>query len=279
MKLPPTLAALLALAGIAPALPAQQGLCLPAKDSHEANTFAILSVPVAFTGSRAPAAAHGVSVGVEFASLPTVDPTNATSTTCRPGKGPENAHPIAGIVRPRVTVAGHGFVLEASWIPPVTVNEVSANLVGLAIARPFALAPGWYLGLRAHAVFGSLHAPVTCNDAALRDATSECFGGTRSNDRWQPGVFGVEAVVGAGRARIRPYLGVGYTMLKPRFRVDFTNAAGSTDNTQVNVDLARVALFGGVMWRVGHSSITAEAYATPADAVTARLVVRTLVVR
>ena len=279
MKLPRALTVLLALAGVAPALSAQQGLCFPARDSHEANTFAIISVPVAFTGSRAPGAAAGVSVGVELASLPMVDATDATSTACRPGKGPENTHPIAGIVRPRIAVAVHGFVLEASWIPPVTVNEVKANLVGLAIARPFALAAGWYLGVRVHAVLGSLNAPVTCNDAALRDATSECFGGTRSNDRWQPGVFGAEAVVGAGRARIRPYLGVGYTMLRSRFRVDFTNAAGSTDNTQVNVDLERVALFAGVMWRLGQSSITAEAYSTPADAVTARLVVRTLVGR
>ena len=266
-------------ASAAPTLPAQQGLCLPSTSSHEANTFAILSVPVAFSGSRAPAPAHGLSIGLEVASLPTVDPINATPTTCRPGKGPENAHPIAGIVRPRIAVAVHGFVLEASWIPPVSVNEVKANLVGLAIARPVNLAPGWYLGLRAHAVLGSLNAPITCDDAALRDPSSECYGGTRSSDRWQPRVFGAEAVVGAGRHSIRPYLGVGYTLLRPRFLVHFTNAAGSTDNTQVNVDLHRVALFGGVMWQLGRSSITAEAYATPADAVTARIVVRTLVVK
>ncbi len=274
-----TLTSIFALVLTVVALPAQTTVCVPATDSHEANTFAILSVPVAFTGSRAPAAAHGISLGVEVASLPTVDATDATPTSCRPGKGPENAHPIAAIVRPRLAVAVHGFVFEASWIPPVTVNEVKANLLGLAVARPFALAPGIYLGLRLHAVFGSLNAPVTCDDAALRDPSSECFGGTRSNDSWQPGVFGAEAVVGAGRGKIRPYAGVGYTMLRPRFQVDFTNAAGSTDNTQVDVNLTRVALFGGVMWQVGRSSITAEAYSTPADAVTARLVVRTLLSR
>jgi hypothetical protein len=280
MRLSPSVVALVVVAAVAPSLPAQQSICVPASDSHEANTFAILSVPVAFTGSRAPAAVHGgVTVGLELATLPTVDATDATPTSCRPGKGPENAHPVAGIVRPRVAVGVHGFVLEASWIPPVTVNEVKANLVGLAIARPFALGAGWYLGVRVHAVFGSLNAPVTCDDAALRDTSSECFGGTRSNDRWQPGVFGAEAVVGAGRGAIRPYLGVGYTMLRPRFQVDFTNAAGQTDNTQVNVNFERVALFGGVMWRIGQSSIVAEAYSTPADAVTARLVVRTLLLR
>ena len=63
------------------------------------------------------------------------------------------------------------------------------------------------------------------------------------------------------------------------FQVDFTMLPRSTDNTQVNVNLERAALFGGVMWSVGRSSITAEAYSTPADAVTARLVVRTLLSR
>lgn len=269
----------LAVAGVAGGLPAQTTLCLPARDSHEANTFAALSVPIAFTGARAPAAARGVSVGLELASLPEVGSTNSTPTSCRPGKGPENTHPIAGIVRPRVTVAVHGFVLEASWVPPIGVNHVRANLIGLAVAHPFALAGGWSLGLRAHAVFGSIHAPVTCSDASLHDATSECFGGTRSNDRWQPGVFGAEAVVATGRSNVRPYLGLGYTMLRPRFMVDFTNAAGSTDNTEVRVNLSRVSLFGGLMWRLGRSSITAEAYSTPADAVAARVVVRTLVAR
>ena len=274
MKLPVALVAALLVAG-GTALPAQQDICIPPKDSHEANTFAILSVPVAFTGARAPAVAHGVSVGLEFASLPTVSRVNATPTSCRPDKGPENTNPIPGLVRPRIALAIHGFVFEASWIPPIRVEEVRANLVGLAIAHPFPLGRGWVLGLRADGVLGSLHAPVTCSDAALRDVTSECFGGTRSNDRWQPGVFGAEAVIGAGRANIRPHFGVGYTMLRPRFQVDFTNASGVTDHRQVNVNLQRVAVFAGVTARFGSSSVTAEAYSTPVDAVSARLVVRT----
>jgi hypothetical protein len=260
------------------ALPGQD-ICVPPKDSHEANTFATLSVPVAFTGARAPAVAHGVSIGLEFASLPSVGRTNATPTACRPDKGPENTNPIPGIIRPRIAVAMHGLVFEASWIPPIRVDEVRANLVGLAIAHPHPLGHGWVLGLRAHAVLGSLRAPVTCPDAAIRDVTSECFGGTRSDDRWQPGVLGAEAVVGGGRSNIRPHFGVGYTMLRPRFEVNFTNAADSTDHRQVQVNLERFAIFAGVTMRLGSSSLTAEAYSTPADAVTARIVVRTVIAK
>lgn len=262
--------------GAAP-LAAQQDICLPSRDSHEAKTFAILSVPIAFTGARAPAPARGISIGLEAATLPVVDSVTATPSTCRPDKRSENTHPIAGILRPRLTVAAAGFVFEASWVPPVRVNGVRANLVGLAVARPIRLRDGLFLGVRAHAVLGSLDGPITCDDRAIADPTSECFRGTRSDDTWRPGVFGGEVVIGAGRKSIRPHLGVGYTFLRPRFQVNFTNAQGSTDRRQVNVDLQRVALFGGVTWRSGRSSVSAEAYSTPADAVTARIVVRTLV--
>ena len=258
---------------------AQQDICTPSADSHEAKTFAALSVPIAFAGARAPAAAHGISLGIEFASLPTVDSITALPTACRPDKKSENIHPIPGVVRVRLAAAMQGFVMEVSWIPPVAVNQVTANLLGLAIARPFRLGGGWYLGLRAETVIGSLHGPITCDDKAIADPTSECYHGTRSDDTWRPGIMGAEAVIGAGRGNIRPHLGVGYTMLRPRFQVHFTNAQGSTDQRQVNVDLNRMALFGGVTWLLNRTSMTAEAYATPADAVTARFVVRTLLVR
>lgn len=256
-----------------------QGDCFPAKDSHEAQTFGILSVPLAFTGARAPGSPRGVTFGVEVANLPTVDRETARPTTCRPGKGPENTDPIPVVVRPRVTLAAGGFLFEASWIPPVRVQDVKANLVGVAIAHPFALASGWYLGVRAHAVLGALHAPITCDDDALRDATSECFNGTRSDDRWRPGVYGVEAVVGGGRGRIKPHAGVGYTHLAPRFQVHFTNAAGDTDTRRVEVDLDRAALFGGLTVPLGAMRLTGEAYATLGDAVVGRVVLRVPVVR
>ncbi len=228
-------------------LRAQADICNPPTNSHEAKTFAILSVPLAFTRvPRAPAAAHGISIGLEAASLPNVDSITALPTACRPDKKGENEHPLPGILRPRLAVAVAGFVLEASWIPPVRVNQFSANLVGLAVARPFRLPNGWYLGVRADALLGSLDGPVTCDDKAIADPTSECYHGTRSDDSWTPGVFGAEAVVGAGNGKIRPHFGVGYTMLRPRFQVNFTNAQGSTDHRQVNVDLDRIALFAGV---------------------------------
>lgn len=262
-----------------PALLAAQADCFPSKNSNEAKTFAILSVPIAFTGARAPMKApRGVSIGVEVANLPSVNRATATPTVCRPGKGPESTDPTPVVVRPRLSLAVQGFLVEASWIPPVRVSGVKANLVSLAIARPFALSAHWTLGIRAEGVLGALHAPIVCDAEALRDPTSECAGGTLSDDRWQPGVFGLEAVVGGG-GKVRPHFGVGYSRLRSRFQVNFTNAQGETDTRRVEVDLNRAALFGGMTVPLGTLRLTGEAYATVGDAIIGRLVVRAPLVR
>ncbi|HEX3927454.1 MAG TPA: hypothetical protein VHW65_05615 [Gemmatimonadales bacterium] len=253
---------------------AAQGLCEPPTNSREANTFAILSTPVTFTGAIAPGPVHGVTIGLEAANLPYVDRADATPTVCQPGKGPENTNPIPGFVRPRVAVAVDGFLLEGSWIPPVTVSQVKANLFGFGIERPFALGNDWYLGLRADAVAGHVNAPVVCDDAARNDPSSECYRGGRSNDEWQPGLLGFEGTLSTGKGRFRPYVGAGYTALRPRLQVNFINAQGVNDGTLVSVNLSRAAFFGGVTWMMSRSSVTAEAYST-GDALAGRLVLRT----
>jgi hypothetical protein len=118
---------------------------------------------------------------------------------------------------------------------------------------------------------------VTCDHPALGDPASECFHGQVSDDRLSPNIFGLDASVGWSMAggRLRPYAGTGYSRLQPRFQVNFTNQFGSTDHTEVEVDLNRVALFGGAGWQVTPLlAVTGEIYAVPADAVTGRLVIR-----
>jgi hypothetical protein len=76
-------------------------------------------------------------------------------------------------------------LLEASWIPPVRLNGAKANLGAVALGRGFALRQRGTttVGIRVHATFGVVEAPITCDDEALVDVTSECYRGTRSDDR------------------------------------------------------------------------------------------------
>jgi len=60
--------------------------------------------------------------------------------------------------------------------------------------------------------------------------------------------------------------------------VNFTNQFGMLDSTRIELNLNRGVVFGGATWQLAERfGVTAEVYAAPADAVTARLVVRTAI--
>jgi hypothetical protein len=255
-------------------------VCRPPASSNEAKTFAIFSVPLAFGPADAPALHPRFQVGLEAAYLPTIARGTATPTICQPGKGPESVDFLFAVPRPRIGIPlPLGVALEASWIPPVPVNGVKANLFGVSLAKSFPL--GSLNGsVRAHSTFGSIRAPITCNRAALADNTSECFNGTLSDDRFSPNIFGADLSLGKTMfdGKLQPYIGGGYSRLDPRFQVNFTNAFGFVDHTRVVVNLDRLALFGGVTWQMaGRFAATTEVYSTPADAVTVRVALRATV--
>lgn len=259
---------------------AQSDVCRPGKASNEARTMAKFGVPLAFSSGIAPAMspAWQIRVGIEVSYLPNVDDATATPTFCRPDKpGPENTDLLFAAPRPRVWLSlPGGFGLEGSWIPPLEMGDVKANLWGFALSRATSLGMHqMVLDLRAHATVGKIEAPITCDDEALADAASPCYQGTRSNDSFSPNVMGVSATVSwASWGDFRPYLGVGYNHLAPRFQVNFTNQFGGTDRRKVVVDLDRVALFAGATWSFSRLELGGEIYSAPTDAVTGRLVAR-----
>jgi len=256
-----------------------QGDCSPATDSREADLFAHFSVPLAFSAAQAPwiYPPGSIQLGLEGTLLPDASDRIATPTTCRPGKGPENVNILPAFPRPRIAYAlMNGVLLEASWTPPITISGVKPNLWSFALSRvvPFNQKGALLMG-RIHATVGSMKAPFTCPDEALvlPDTVSECSGGTRSSDQYSPNIFGVELALGfpMARGRFRPYFGTGYNILHPRFQVHFRNAVGDLDKRKVEVNLSRVALFGGATYAPSRDlMLTGEAYATPSDLVTAR---------
>jgi hypothetical protein len=262
---------MLALAG---SLQAQ--LCTPGPESNEAKTFAHLSVPLAFGDATAPALKTAFKIGLDLSYLPNIDTAIATATICRPGKGPEHTDFLFALPRPRITVPlPGGLALQASWVPPIRISGVKANLVGLSLDKALTLSNGIDAAVGAHTTLGNIHAPITCDEDALTDPTSECFQGTVSDDRYSPNIFGADVSVGFGTGAIRPYVGGGYNRLQPRFQVNFTNRFGSTDTTRVEVNLDRGVVFGGATWQMDQRfDLTGEVYAAPADAVTARVVFR-----
>lgn len=251
--------------------------CFPSKSSNEAQLFAELSVPLAYSVAEAPLIAMpgGVRIALEGTYLPNIDEETRTPTTCRPGKGPENTDLLFAFPRPRVSVGlPAGLMFEASWVPPIPLNDVKANLVGVSVQRPFPLGRRALMTLRAHGTVGRIRAPITCNDDALLDPASVCYRGTRSDDRYHPNIFGLEGALSWSLAegRVRPFVGGGLNVLHPRFQVNFTDQFGETDNRKVEVDLTQAALFGGATWSSGgRLALSGQIYGAPGDAVTGRL--------
>jgi len=256
-----------------------QGDCFPSKSSNEAQTFAVFSVPLAFSPAGAPRAGSGrVRLGFELSYLPNVDSSIARPTVCRPGKEAENTDFMFAAPRPRVEVVlGGGLALEGSWVPPIRHNQVKANLIAVALSWDTRLGLGSArLTLRGHGTFGKIEAPITCPDEALQNPISECFQGTRSDDAYRPNILGAEAIARwSVGGRLHPYLGAGYNHLRPRFQVNFRNALNQLDNRRVEVDLNRIAVFGGLTWATASRwTLSAEVYSAPADAVTGRMAIR-----
>jgi hypothetical protein len=258
---------------------AAQGDCFPGPKSNEARTLATFAVPLAFSRGGAPDLLPAFTAGFELASLPKVSEATATPTICRPGKGPENTDLLFAVPRPRIGMPlPFGLALQASWVPPIRVNGVKANLFSFSVEKAFGRLNGLVAAVRAHATFGSVHAPITCNDVELANPASECFQGTRSDDRLSPNILGLDLAVGGSLGRFRPYGGAGYNRLQPRFQVNFTNRFGELDDRRVDVNLNRLVLFGGATWQLaGRMGLTGELYASPSDAVTGRLIVRAAV--
>jgi hypothetical protein len=262
-----------------------QDVCRPAKNSNEAKVLGIFAVPLAFAPAGAPISGSGsrVQIGIEGSYLPKVDPATAIPTTCRPDKTkPEHTDLLFAAPRPRIAIRlGAGFALEASWIPPIRLSGVKANLFGGALSYAHALdRKGTVVAIRVHGTFGVVNAPVTCDAKAIRDPTNlVCFGGRESDDSYHPNIVGTDVTVGwnLGQGKVRPYLGAGYNHLAPRFQVNFTNQDGFTDRRRVEVDLSRAVLFGGMSWRVTRLlDLSGELYSAPADAVTGRVAVRVM---
>lgn len=254
-----------------------QNDCFPPVGSNEAQTMALVSVPLAFSALHAPEhlPVGTVRLTFEMTDVPNVSDELATPTVCDPGKGPENANLLPVFARPRVlAVVAPGVSAEAGWVPPVTVSEVTSNLVSLALGWTIPVRSTLAARLRAHATVGWVKAPITCDEESLQDPASECYLGTESRDELHPNIFGADATLGWGHAggRLRPYLGLGYNRLQPRFRVNFTNRQGSLDRSRVEVDLNRMVTFAGADWRPWPATLLAlEAYAAPTDGVIARV--------
>ena len=129
--------------------------------------------------------AWSVDVGVELTQIPHLD--TAQRTVGFEGIKEEDLNKLPVLVRPRVTLGlPFRFSLEASYLPPVTVEGMKPSLFSLALERNLVDGERWSLGLRAHGQVGDIEGDFTCGDEEASfppGSPQNAFGcRSRSND-------------------------------------------------------------------------------------------------
>ena len=182
--------------------------------------------------------------------------------------------------RRALAVAGSsGFAADAGWIPPIPISGVKANLFGIGADWSSPTFAGLLIaGVGLNAAFGTVKGSFTCDDADVQDPNNpSCYQGEPSDDSFKPAVYGADASLAASfvHGTLRPYVGGGYTKLKPHFQVNYTNSVGFHDNTELESDLNAAALFGGVTWDASHRwSFTGQVFSLVSYGTSASLTTR-----
>ena len=258
--------------------------CRPDEDSNEAKLLGFFATPIAFSpgGIMDHLPPWRVRVAVEASYVPSPSRQMQQPEACYGVKKTENTDLSPVLPRPRVAVGlPGGFVLEGSYLPPITVADAEPNLGSLALSRPWTLRESPDGGnvavvLRMHGTLGRVRGSITCPDESLQqsDPTAACYGSEASWDTYEPNMFGGEVTLARESAGQRwgAYGTGGVTLLRPRFQVGFQYLGGIYDDTKIVVDMTRFAIGGGAWYRVGSAAaITGELYSVPTDATTFRI--------
>ena len=246
--------------------------------------FSALGVPLGVDRASATAVATGrsssrIEAAVEFSYLPPLSSDQRTTGSDKPES--TNLAPV--FARPRLGVRLPGGIgVEASWIPPVRVFDVKANLFAGAISRSFVLPSRVRVVPRASFLTGRVEGPITCNrdtaadgDAALATYFSLVCYGNDSRDFFEPRHMSGEVLIAgtSSSGRWQPYLSAGARSEHTRFDVGVIRRDGSRDPDEPVLEVKATRAYGtlGASWfGLKRTRLAAELYYAPGSTVTAR---------
>lgn len=220
-----------------------------------------------------------VEASIELSYLPHLSAEQRTTGSDKPEA--TNLAPV--FARPRVAVRlPAGFALEGSWIPPVRVFDVKANLFAGAVSRSFALPAHVRLVPRASVVSGRVEGPITCNresmttgSPALATYFSRICYSNDSRDYFEPRHISGELLLTrpALHGRLQPYVSAGARTERTRFDIGVIKPDGSRDPDQPLLELKTTRAYGtaGTSWLgPAGTRLAAELYYAPGSVLTVR---------
>ena len=246
--------------------------------------YSPLGVPFGVAHPSSTAMATGgmssrLELSVEVSYLP---PLSAEQRTAGSDK-PESTNLAPVFARPRLGARlPGGFGLELSWIPPLRVFDVKANLFGGALSRSFALSKDLYLVPRVSFLTGRVEGPITCNSETA-DVSADlatyyalvCYGND-SQDYFEPRHISGELMVTrtSKTGRWQPYLAAGARGERTRFDVGVIRSDGSRDPDQPILEIKTTRAYGalGTSWfGISRTRLAAELYYAPGSVFTGRV--------
>jgi hypothetical protein len=246
--------------------------------------FSPLGVPFGADRQSAMAVASGrrpfrIEAAVELSYLP---PLSAEQRTVASDK-PESTNLAPVFARPRLGARlPGGLGLELSWIPPVRLFDVKANLFGGAISRSFSTSLGVDVVPRASFLTGRVEGPITCNsdmstsgDAALATYYSFVCYGNDSQDFFEPRHVSGELLVSrtSANGRWQPYASAGARWERTRFDIGVIRGDGTRDPDEPILEVRATRGYGtvGTSWfGVRRTRLATELYYAPGSALTVR---------
>lgn len=268
------------LAAIVPvAAGAQRDVQRYGANDVEGRLMAYYSAVLAFSpaGLAEPLPAGGLEGAIELSLVPRL-----TSAQRSAGYDKPEATNLAPIFpRPRVRFGlARRITVEGSWLPPVRVFGVTANLVALGVVVPLDTIGGGSLMLRASGMGGRITGPITCNGDVARG--SQDLGtyyrtvcrAHDSRDYFEPRHLGVE-VLYARRGRWSPFVAAGVRAdIGTRFDIGVIRADSTyrdPDHPVLELRSLRPQFMAGVKRRLrARVSGTLEIFHAPGSVVTAR---------
>ena len=134
-------------------------------DRPEAWAMKYFASATMLTGLGPPEARDpwSVEVGLEVGWLPHLDEDQRRVGFN--GTKVEDLNRLPALVRPRVRIGLPArLTLDLSWVPPVELEGLEANLVAVGLERPLVERERWTLGLRVIGQLGELEGDLTCSE-------------------------------------------------------------------------------------------------------------------
>jgi hypothetical protein len=246
-------------------------------EDPEGKLLAFYAASMAFTPAGI-AERTRLGLGIELTHIPYLNKAQRRPSIDKPEA--TNLAPI--FPRPRVGLSVGSWFVEASWIPPVKVFDVTANVVSGAITGPAWQLRGFKVSPRVWGTIGRVKGTITCAASEMvgrgadldRYYATVCHG-RESEDWFDPRMLAAELIGTAPLIgeTITGYAGAGARLDRTRFDIGVQTLDGArdADHPVLELEATRPHVTLGVSWIPRPGLATGlEAFYAPGSLLTAR---------